>query len=89
MAEKRPSDDVVRAITTPNYAQAHIWEQALRDEGIRCQVVGDYLAAGGFGGVPGVPAEIWVHQDDLARAKEILEEIHAEPEKFPPQEQPA
>ena len=86
MADK-PADDVVRAITTTNYAQAHIWEQALRDEGIRCQVVGDYLTTGGFGGVSGVPAEIWVHQDDLARAKEILEEVNAAPEEFPPQEQ--
>jgi putative signal transducing protein len=84
-----PGDDVVRAITAANYAQAHIWEQALRDEGIRCQVVGDYLAAAGFGGLPVAPAEIWVHRDDLARAKEILERINAAPEEYPPQEQPA
>ncbi len=71
-------DEVVRAITTTNYVQAHIWEQALRDAGIRCKVVGDELMAG-LGGIPGVPAEIWVHKDDLDRAKAVLEEVKAAP----------
>jgi len=79
------ADDVVRAITAANSSQAHVWEQALKEEGIRCQVVGDYLTAF-IGGVPGVPAEIWVHRDDLARAQEVLEQIHAAPEGYPPQE---
>jgi Putative prokaryotic signal transducing protein len=76
------SDDVVKAITAGNYVQAHIWEQALRDAGIRCQVVGDNLTAF-IGGIPGVPAEIWVHRDDLDRAKEVLAEINADPEVMP------
>jgi len=58
-------DEVVRAITTTNYIQAHIWEQALRDAGIRCKVVP----------VLGTGAEIWVHREDLDRAREILEEV--------------
>jgi len=74
-------DEVVRAITAANYVQAHIWEQALHDAGIRCRVVGDDLTAS-VGGLPGVPAEIWVHRDDLDRAKQILEEVEAAPEEY-------
>ena len=68
-------DEVVRAITTPNYIQAHIWEQALRDAGIRCRVDGDELVTGV--GLPGMPAEIWVHKEDLDRAREILDKLEA------------
>ena len=66
-----PTDDIVRLATTTNPAQAHVWEQALLDEGIRCKVVGDYLSSG-VGGIPGFSAEIWVLRADLARAKEVL-----------------
>ena len=69
-----PSDDIVRLATAPNPAQAHIWEQALRQAGVRCKVVGDYLDAG-IGDIPGVRAEIWVHRDDVARAEDVLREI--------------
>ena len=82
MSEENP-EDVVRAITAANYVQAHVWEQALHDAGIRCKVVGDYLTAG-VGGVPGVPAEIWVREKDLARAKQILEAANADPEELAP-----
>ena len=68
-------DEVVRAITTTNYIQAHIWEQALRDAGIRCRVDGDELVTGV--GLPGMPAEIWVHKEDLDRAREILDKLEA------------
>ena len=71
-------DEVVPVITTTNYVQAHIWEQALRDAGIRCKVVGDELTAG-IGGISGVPAEIWVHKDDIDRATKVLEEVKAAP----------
>jgi hypothetical protein len=64
-------DDVVRLATARNPAQAHIWQQALEEEGIRSHVVGDYLDAG-VGDIPGMTAEIWVHRDDLARAEEVL-----------------
>ena len=63
--------NVVRLATAANPVQAHIWQQALEEEGIRCQVVGDYLDAG-VGDIPGVGAEVWVHRDDLARAEAIL-----------------
>src|SRR5262249_26263411 len=66
------SGDVVRLATAPNPAQAHIWQQALEEEGIQSHVVGDYLDAA-IGNIPGAQAEVWVHRNDLARAEEILQ----------------
>jgi hypothetical protein len=71
MAAENAGDDIVRLATAQNPIQAHIWEQALKEEGIRCKVVGDFLDAG-VGDIPGVSAEVWVHRDDLARAEEVL-----------------
>src|SRR5262249_3201838 len=67
-------DEIVRLVTAPNPMLAHIWEQALKDEGIRCQVVGDYLDATSLGDIPGFRAEVWVHREDVARAEAILQE---------------
>lgn len=66
--------EIVQVATASNPAQAHIWQQALTDAGIECKVVGDYLSTG-VGTYPGIPAEIWVHQADQARAEAILTEI--------------
>ena len=71
--------DVVRVATAPNPAQAHIWQQALEEEGIRSQVVGDYLEAG-IGNISGLTAELWVHRDDLARAEEVLRQRQVAPD---------
>jgi hypothetical protein len=71
MTPEKP-DDIVRLVTAPTPAQAHIWQQALADEGIKAHVVGDYLDAG-VGDIPGMTAELWVHQDDAARAEAILQ----------------
>jgi hypothetical protein len=71
-------DDIVRLATARNPAQAHIWQQALEDEGIRSHVVGDFLDVG-VGDIPGMTAEIWVHRDDLARAEEVLRRGQAVP----------
>lgn len=76
MSTEHP-DDIVRLTSAPNPMQAHIWEQALKEEGIRCKVVGDYLDAG-LGDIPGMSAEVWVHRDDLARAEAVLREHHPE-----------
>jgi len=69
--------EMVRLATAPHPMQAHIWEQALQAEGIRCHVVGDYLDAG-VGDIPGLTAELWVDSADAARAEAILLE-HEKP----------
>jgi hypothetical protein len=76
-----PSDDIVRLATAPNPALAHIWEQALKQAGVRCKVVGDYLDAGSFADIPGVRAEIWVHKDDVARGEQVLREMQQAPDE--------
>jgi len=63
--------DLVRLATAANPFEAHIWQQALQEEGIRCQVLGDYLDAG-IGDIPGIEAEVWVEAADLERAEAIL-----------------
>ncbi len=63
--------DIVRLASAANPAQAHIWKQALEDEGIRCQIMGEYLDAG-LGDIPGLYPELWVYREDLERAKEVL-----------------
>ena len=73
MPTQNTGDDIVRLATAPNPIQAHIWEQALKEAGIRCKVVGDFLSVG-LGDIPGLSAELWVHRDDLARAEEVLHE---------------
>lgn len=78
MSKQRP-DDIVRLVTAPNPAQAHIWQQALQAEGIESKVVGDYLDAG-LGDIPGASAEVWVHRTDLARAEEVLRRGREVPE---------
>jgi hypothetical protein len=64
-------NDIVRLAAAANPFQAHIWQHALQQEGIPCQVLGDYLDAG-IGDIPGIQAEVWVAAADLARAEEIL-----------------
>jgi hypothetical protein len=64
-------DDIVRLTTASNPAEAHLWCEALEDEGIQCKVVGDYLDAG-VGDIPGIRAEVWVHRNDVERAQAIL-----------------
>ncbi len=65
--------DIVRLASASNPFQAHIWQQALQQEGIRCQVLGDYLDAG-IGNIPGMMAEIWVEAADATRAAAILDQ---------------
>jgi hypothetical protein len=64
--------EIVRLATAANPVQAHVWQEALEEEGIRCQVVGDYLDAG-LGDIPGLRAEVWVHRGDLERAEVVLQ----------------
>lgn len=69
MSDRDPHD-VVCLTTASNPAQAHILEGALREEGIDCKVVGDFLDSG-IGDVGAVRAEVWVHRQDLERAQEV------------------
>jgi Putative prokaryotic signal transducing protein len=62
---------VLCLVTAPNPVQAHIWENALRVEGIRSQVVGDFLGLG-IGSISGIQPEIWVTRQDFIRAKRVL-----------------
>jgi len=80
------SDDIVRLETTNNPQEAYLLRQALEDEGIQCRVVGDYLDAG-VGDVPGIRPEVWVHRDDLERARKIVA-IHERPPTVPPEANP-
>lgn len=73
-------DEIVRLATAPNPARAHVWAEALKAEGIRCKVVGDYLDAS-FGDLSGTLPEIWVRRGDLIRAEAVLRrEVEGEPE---------
>jgi len=72
-------DDIVQLATASNPAEAHIWQQVLQEEGIQCEVVGDYLNAG-LGDIPGFRAELWVHRKDVDRALEILRTSTAPPQ---------
>lgn len=70
MSTEHPND-IVRVAIATSTTQVHIWENALRDEGIDCKVVGDMLEIGISG--PGMQSEIWVHEKDAARAREIID----------------
>jgi hypothetical protein len=72
--------EIVRLTEAANPFQAHIWQQALQEEGIRCQVLGDYLEAG-IGGIPGMGAEVWVEAADFARAEAILDQHRGRSER--------
>lgn len=80
--------EIARLAAAPTPFQAHIWQQALQHEGIRCQVLGDYPDAG-IGDISGIGAEVWVETADLARAETILgqygdrSEGVAQPEEIP------
>jgi hypothetical protein len=62
---------IVRLAAAANPFQAHIWQHALQQEGIRCQVLGDYLDAD-IGDIPGIRADVWVEAAEFALAEAIL-----------------
>jgi hypothetical protein len=71
---------IARLTAATNPFQAHVWQQALEREGIRCHVLGDYLDAG-IGDIPGLGAEVWVEAIDLVRAEEVLRRHRDQPEE--------
>ncbi len=70
---RTPGDEIVRLTTARDLQEAHLWKQALEEEGIRCRVVGDHLTEGfGIGFIFAYP-ELWVFRGDVENAKAILE----------------
>lgn len=69
------SHEMVRLAAASNSFQAHIWRDALRQEGIRCEVLGDNLEAG-IGDISGISVEVWVEPSQLNRAEAILRHHH-------------
>ena len=65
------NDNMVHLANARNPVEAHVWRQALEEEGIACAVVGDLLEAG-IGNVGSVKAEVWVHADDAEKARAFL-----------------
>lgn len=63
--------NLVRLAAASNSFQAHIWQQGLEQEGIRCKVLGDFLEAS-LADLPGSSPEIWVEAADLPRAEKVL-----------------
>jgi hypothetical protein len=67
---KNDSEDIVELAKVPTAQEAHMLAQALEDEGIPARVVGDFLDAG-MGSLNAVPAEVWVKQTDLEKARAL------------------
>lgn len=65
---------VICLMRAPNPVQAHLWASALRAQGIKFQVVGDFPGLG-FGDISGIQPEIWVRRQDFIRAKRAFREF--------------
>ena len=68
------SDDIVFLMTAPNEPMARYWEDMLVDAGIPVLVRPGGPGAGGWGSVATFAHDLYVRQDDLARAREIVAE---------------
>ena len=79
------NDNIVHLATANNPVEAHVWRQALEDEGISCQVVGDLLEAG-IGDVGSVKPEVWVRANDLKQARAFLAAHHGAAGESEPEE---
>jgi len=67
-------NEIVRLNFAGSLQEAHLWRMALEEKGISCQVVGEYLTANhGMGMLPSMYPEIWVHGEDVERAKAVLQ----------------
>lgn len=78
------SSDVVR-VASGSLVEVELWQAALTDAGVESRVVGDDLSAGLGTALP-APIELWVKQEDLARAVAALryaQEQHEQRTKHP------
>ena len=68
------SDDIAFLMTAPNEPMARYWEDVLVEAGIPVLVRPGGPGAGGWGSVATFAHDLYVRQDDLARAREIVAE---------------
>ena len=66
-------DDLVPVDVVRTEGEAELLSSLLRDAGIRSMYRTTNVGAGVFEGLPGGPQEILVHQEDLVRAREVLQ----------------
>lgn len=66
------SDDVVFLMTAPNEPMARYWEDVLVEAGIPVLVRPGGPGAGGWGSVATFDHDLFVREDDLLRAREIV-----------------
>ena len=75
------SDDIAFLMTAPNEPMARFWEDILVEAGIPVLVRPGGPGAGGWGSVATFAHDLYVREDDLARAREIIA-AEADPESF-------
>jgi ABC-type sulfate transport system substrate-binding protein len=68
------SGDIVFLMTAPNEPMARFWEDVLVEAGIPVLVRPGGPGAGGWGSVATFAHDLYVRQEDLARAREIVAE---------------
>ena len=68
------SDDIAFLMTAPNEPMARFWEDILVEAGIPVLVRPGGPGAGGWGSVATFAHDLYVRQDDLARAREIVDQ---------------
>jgi ABC-type sulfate transport system substrate-binding protein len=67
-------DDIAFLMTTPNEPMARFWEDILVEAGIPVLVRPGGPGAGGWGSVATFAHDLYVRRDDLARAREIVDQ---------------
>lgn len=78
------SSDVVR-VASGSLIEVEIWQAVLTDAGVESRVVGDDLSAG-LGTMLPAPIELWVKQEDVAKAEAAIryaQEQHEQRTKHP------
>jgi hypothetical protein len=66
------SDNIAFLMTAPNEPMARFWEDILVEAGVPVLVRPGGPGAGGWGSVATFTHDLYVRQDDLARAREIV-----------------
>ena len=68
------SDDIAFLMTAPNEPMARYWEDILVEAGIPVLVRPGGPGAGGWGSVATFAHDLYVRQDNLAQAREIVDQ---------------